>query len=172
MTSERQLAANRRNAVLSTGPRTDAGKIRTRRNALKHGLTARSVIELTVSEAEFTSFRRRVAAAYQPRSALDQELIFRLAGLLWRLRRASAIETGLLTIQANLQRELKSEQDADELNFDETDPIQIAKAFLRTSNLNGDALDRLNRYEVTLWRQTAQILFLLDGITRPRNARR
>jgi hypothetical protein len=38
--SERRLAANRRNAARSTGPRTQAGKIRSRRNALRHGLAA------------------------------------------------------------------------------------------------------------------------------------
>jgi hypothetical protein len=38
MTSEAKLAANRRNAQRSTGPRTAAGKARVRRNALQHGL--------------------------------------------------------------------------------------------------------------------------------------
>jgi hypothetical protein len=39
MASERQIAANRRNAKKSTGPRTLAGKQRSSRNALKHGLS-------------------------------------------------------------------------------------------------------------------------------------
>jgi hypothetical protein len=38
MTSQRKTEANRRNALRSTGPRTDAGKARSRRNAFKHGL--------------------------------------------------------------------------------------------------------------------------------------
>jgi hypothetical protein len=40
MTSERQIAANRRNAGKSTGPRSHAGKRRAARNSLKHGLAA------------------------------------------------------------------------------------------------------------------------------------
>jgi hypothetical protein len=40
MTSEAKVAANRRNARRSTGPRTRAGKMRVRRNALRHGLAA------------------------------------------------------------------------------------------------------------------------------------
>lgn len=40
MTSEAKIAANRRNARRSTGPRTTAGKLRVRRNALRHGLAA------------------------------------------------------------------------------------------------------------------------------------
>ena len=49
MASERQIAANRRNAAKSTGPRSGAGKQRTRNNAVRHGLfslaTSRSALE-------------------------------------------------------------------------------------------------------------------------------
>ena len=41
MASDRQRAANRRNAQRSTGPRSAAGKRASRQNALRHGLTAR-----------------------------------------------------------------------------------------------------------------------------------
>ncbi len=40
MVSERQIAANRRNAKRSTGPKTEAGKAVQRLNATKHGLTS------------------------------------------------------------------------------------------------------------------------------------
>jgi hypothetical protein len=45
MTSARQLQANRHNALKSTGPRTISGKQASRRNALRHGLTAETLIE-------------------------------------------------------------------------------------------------------------------------------
>jgi len=38
VTSLRQIEANRRNALKSTGPTTDAGKYRSRRNAVRHGV--------------------------------------------------------------------------------------------------------------------------------------
>ena len=44
MTSYRQIEANRRNALKSTGPKTEAGKLASRRNAVRHGLTAETVI--------------------------------------------------------------------------------------------------------------------------------
>ena len=44
MASEAQIAANRQNAQLSTGPRTDLGKRRSRANSLKHGLCAVVVV--------------------------------------------------------------------------------------------------------------------------------
>jgi hypothetical protein len=45
MTSWRQFQANRLNALKSTGPRTEEGKRTSRRNALRHGLTAETVID-------------------------------------------------------------------------------------------------------------------------------
>jgi hypothetical protein len=39
MTSEKQIAANRANAKKSTGPRTAAGKLKSSRNAFRHGLS-------------------------------------------------------------------------------------------------------------------------------------
>jgi hypothetical protein len=45
MTSNRRIAANRRNTVSSTGPRTSAGKMRSSRNALKHGLATSIAVD-------------------------------------------------------------------------------------------------------------------------------
>jgi hypothetical protein len=44
MTSDRQIAANRRNAHRSTGPRSDAGRKRSGRNSLRHGLAAAGTV--------------------------------------------------------------------------------------------------------------------------------
>jgi hypothetical protein len=46
MTSFRQIEANRRNALKSTGPNTEDSKRRSRRNALRHGLSAETVVEI------------------------------------------------------------------------------------------------------------------------------
>jgi len=40
--------------------------------------------------------------------------------------------------------------------------VQFAQCFLRLANLPNFALDRLSRYETTLWRQAAQILYALE----------
>ena len=104
MTSYRQIEANRRNALSSTGPKTEAGKQVSRGNALRHGLTAETVIGALEDVQDYKAFEEAIAADYDAQSAVERELVLRLASLLWRLRRATTMETGLFEIQANLLR--------------------------------------------------------------------
>jgi len=100
MSSFRQIEANRRNAQLSTGPVTKEGKERSRQNAVRHGLTAETVIHALEDADDYAAFEMAVASDYDARTAVERELVLRLASLLWRLRRATGIESGLFKIQA------------------------------------------------------------------------
>jgi hypothetical protein len=60
MTSFRQIEANRRNARKSTGPKTEAGKQRSRCNAVRHGLTAETVIGLLEDADDYKAFEAAV----------------------------------------------------------------------------------------------------------------
>jgi hypothetical protein len=102
MTSLRQIESNRRNALKSTGPKTEDGKARASRNAIRHGLTAETVIKLLEDPDDYKAFEQAVTADYDAETAVERELVLRLASLLWRLRRATTIETGLLQIQHQL----------------------------------------------------------------------
>src|SRR5262249_27618961 len=114
MSSFRQIEANRRNARLSTGPVTEEGKERSRQNALRHGLTAETVIDALEDADDYAAFEMAVTADYNAQSVVERELVLRLASLLWRLRRATAIESGLFKIQAKHLLQFRQRRQADQ----------------------------------------------------------
>src|SRR3954468_23081187 len=89
MTSFKQIEANRRNARRSTGPTSEQGKLRSRRNAVRHGLTAETVIAALEDAEDYAAFEAAVIADYDAQSAAERELVLRLARLLWRIRLAN-----------------------------------------------------------------------------------
>src|SRR3954447_6423957 len=105
MTTFKQIEANRRNARRSTGPTSNEGKQRSRCNAVRHGLTAETVISALEDAEDYKAFEAAVISDYDAQSAVERELVLRLASLLWRLRRATTMETGLFDIQADHLRE-------------------------------------------------------------------
>jgi hypothetical protein len=111
MSSDKQIDANRLNAKSSTGPRTEQGKRRSRRNAFRHGLTAETVIDTLENAADYDALAAAINADYRPRTNFELELVARLASLLWRLRRAVAIESGLMDIQAKSLRKRRAMND-------------------------------------------------------------
>jgi hypothetical protein len=112
MTSFRQFDANRRNARKSTGPITEEGKQRSRCNAVRHGLMAETVIGALEDAEDYEAFEAAIIADYDAQSAVGRELVLRLASLLWRLRRATTIETGIFEIQADHLSEFKQARQA------------------------------------------------------------
>jgi hypothetical protein len=190
MTSYRQIEANRRNALRSTGPKTESGKQVSRCNALRHGLTAETIICVLEDADDYKAFEAGITADYDAQSAVERELVLRLASILWRLRRATAMETGLFEIQAEHLRDYRQNRrpltdyrdvihavlrraDSDR-NVKADNTVEFARCFLRLANLSNFALDRLSRYEATLWRQVGRILFALDTLDRrkPQERRR
>src|SRR6516164_5786989 len=188
MTSYRQIEANRRNALKSTGPKTEAGKQASRRNTVRHGLTAETVIS-ALEDADDDA-----------ESVVEREHVLRLASILWRLRRATTMETGLFEIQAQHLYDYRQSREllpnsrevihavfrrADSVSADpasnplrnietlsdsgmkaDATALEFARCFLRLANLPNFALDRLSRYESTLWRQAGRILYALETLDR------
>lgn len=96
MTTTKQLEANKRNAQRSTGPRTEVGKARSRLNSRKHGLTAKMLIIVGEHADDFDELRAELLEQYDPQSAFECELVERVAGILWRLRRVPFFEAAIL----------------------------------------------------------------------------
>ena len=168
-----------------------------RRNALRHGLTAETVLSALEDAEDYKAFEAAITADYDAQSAVERELVLRLASILWRLRRATTMETGLFEIQAQQlhdyrqSRQLLShsgeviptmfrrtesasgdahsvsavsniEMLSDTGTKADATAVEFARCFLRLANLPNFALDRLSRYEATLWRQAGRILHALE----------
>ena len=138
MSSLRQIEANRRNARLSTGPVTEEGKRRSRQNAVRHGLTAETVIGSLEDAEDYAAFEMAVTADYDAESAVERELVLRLASLLWRLRRATAIETGLFELQVRQLLEFRQTRQTQRKQQDIVDSIYRASIASDKSMCNGE----------------------------------
>ena len=99
--SPRKLAANRRNALKSTGPRTPAGKLRSSKNHLKHGLCSDSPLLPGECPATFFTFRDELRSELQPKTPLQNILADRIAHLSWRLQRIADAERHLFPAEAH-----------------------------------------------------------------------
>jgi hypothetical protein len=95
MATPAQIAANRRNALKSTGPRTAVGKAASSRNALRHGLAARAAVVLGEDPADLARFRAELVAALAPSDGREEVLAEVAAEAAWRLRRVWRAEAAL-----------------------------------------------------------------------------
>lgn len=127
--TDAQLAANRQNALRSTGPRTAEGKAAVTRNALRHGLTAELVVLPTEDALAFAEFAEDLRESLRPVGAMEDLLAERLVAAAWRLRRALAIEQGIMRAEADKKM---------------SDP---GLPFWRDAQ-KGDALGKLRRYVI------------------------
>ena len=93
-------AANKANARKSTGPRTPAGKQRSSLNALRHGLTGHVVVLPTEDQAAYQRHLQRFVDQFQPKGALEEQLVQSLGDTTWRLNRVPATEATFLTLTA------------------------------------------------------------------------
>src|SRR5262245_5392933 len=75
---------------------------RSRRRAWRDGLADQTVVTTLEHVRSYRAFERILIGNIDPRSVIELALVHRLASLLWRLRRASAIETALFEIQGEL----------------------------------------------------------------------
>ena len=90
-----KASRNRRNAQSSTGPRTPEGKAASSMNALKTGLTGRTVLLPTDDAAAFEQHVASYFAEYQPEGLRERELAQSIAETRWRLNRSFVIEAAI-----------------------------------------------------------------------------
>ena len=94
-TTEAQIAANRINALSSTGPRTIEGKARTSQNALSSGLFSKRDFVRPEEAAEYTEIRDTLWSDLHPATLMEKIQTAEVVSATWRLRRCAALEEAL-----------------------------------------------------------------------------
>lgn len=182
MATDKQLVANRQNALRSTGPRSLAGKARASQNAVKHGLTAHTVIPGEDPE-EYIRFRGQIERSFKPVGRFEAELARRIADLQWRMRRIPAFEKAVLQYEAYLQAiehdginddyDPGRNEPIDELagtDADLVDPLRLGRVI--DSLLERGTLERLSRYERGMQRDLDSMLKVYHETQQARRERK
>ena len=94
--SDAQLAANRANAQLSTGPTSSEGKAKSCLNAVKTALTGRTVLLPADDAADYEHHLRSFEQEYSPVGQRERDLVQSIADTWWRLKRIPCLESALL----------------------------------------------------------------------------
>ena len=191
MTTASRIAANRKNAQRSTGPKTTRGKARSSRNATRHGLTSKQVVLLDEDELEFARFSEDMAGELSPQGRLEELLAEVAIAKAWRLRRAFRMESSTvnyLALDAGVEQERVKANRASVDVFDETDRRRVVDAdeydrataaaeraeaerdsnhvaIAVTQDARGaDMLTKLSRYETALERGMYRALHELERL--------
>jgi len=181
MTSQKQIEANRRNALDSTGPKAPETKAIVAKNAVKHGLRAQHTVIKGESQDEFNEFRNELIRYFNPVGFLEQLLADRFVTASWRLRRVVRIEVELYdymqqpTCHAGLDpvSRIKQFPPTDPYNNDtqEHEPpcnLRIVKTYPAESQVKTklnelkSTLERISRMDVSLKNISALKQYLID----------
>ena len=98
MSTQKQIAANRANAQLSTGPTSSTGLAKTSLNAVKTGLTGRTVLLPTDDVAAYESLVASFFKKHEPSGDDEHTLVQSLADTEWRLIRIPSLEAGIYAL--------------------------------------------------------------------------
>jgi hypothetical protein len=162
-TSEKKLAANRANALQSTGPRSARGKAMASRNATHHGLFSTRLFLDDEDPAEFDALLTDLQQALKPVGAVELALVERIAVNMWRQRRLVHAETATLAdsrqavkIAGEVSRELRLGY-GHELEEEDLEPVDPERAKWCEHII--DECERLETYDLRSLPGAAPLVF-------------
>jgi hypothetical protein len=165
--SLKKIEANRANARKSTGPRTEAGKSWSSRNAVKHGITARTLGLKTDDPDELNALIAGYFHQFAPANQAEADLVASLIVAAWSLRRSWRHETGVLDAQL-----IDDQQEIAEKYTSVDSDLRAALGFRNSSEKFPNTWHNLDRYQSRLRRQWSSALAdLLRLREDPRNSK-
>jgi hypothetical protein len=172
--SLRKLESNRSNGQKSTGPKTELGKRRSRRNAIKHGILASALLVKdgigAEDAAEFQEFFDSLHADLEPIGALETMLVEKIAVCFWRQKRALRCEAGFLKLSF-IPPSTNALDDLLDAFPIKPNPERDAVKDHHYLPLSPE-LDRILRYETAVQRQLMHAINQLERMQRARRGER
>ena len=159
--SAKQIAANRRNALFSTGPRTDEGKVVARLNSATHGLAGQHLVLRPDHEEAYAAYYADMLPELAPAGMIERDLARRIICDSWRLNRAAAVDINLLSNG--------KDEDRGSISF-EFPGEDLALADARAFRADAKTFNLLSLYEQRLQRSLQKNLALLRAMQKERKA--
>ncbi len=163
MISEKQLAANRRNAQRSTGPRTEEGKKVAALNARRHHLTGQVTTMTEADRIMHDAFSASIVDNLAPEGAMETQLAQRIATDSWRLNRLSAVEDNLFALGHNSK--------SDDIETEDPE-IHAALTAAKVYKEESKQLQLLTLYDQRINRSIQKNLAMLQTLQAARLAKR
>ena len=117
MSSLRKIDSARANGAKSRGPITEEGRKKSSMNALKHGLTARTVLFSNDNHDEYNALLESYIESLQPIDPVEMDFVVEMVNAKWQQRRVQKLETELFDREMN---EKKATLDKDYGSYSET----------------------------------------------------
>ncbi len=160
MATEKQTAANRLNALKSTGPRTPGGRAAVCLNGVTHGLTAETLVLNGESKDDFKALFDSLEAEHQPTTPTEEILVADLAMAVWRRRRLYNMEAGYYKVRTTNEALYAAPQKLDD-----------ASLLGKVASNSGDTMALIGRQEARLERTYFKALHELQRLRKEREAK-
>jgi hypothetical protein len=166
MATQKQIDANRINALKSTGPRTATGKSKSRLNALRDGLTGQIVTLSPQDRPVFEQLKAEVLAGFNPQTIIERKLAHAIAWDTWRLDHLRAIEMNLYVMghEEYANEQIASTDLTDPEALTEPDDLDTAFADVRTFQTEAPRLELMSLYEQRMTRNLHRNIGLLRDL--------
>ena len=135
--SLQKISANRKNAQLSTGPKTEVGKAKSALNAVKHGIFTKECLKNVFDEElqDYEVLRLGVFESLKPKDQMQAILCDKIAIDTWRLRKVLAFEQGAMQLEI--------------LKLDSDSPVELSRrvSLIRNYNSHKSEWAGLNQFK-------------------------
>ncbi|MEP6537657.1 MAG: hypothetical protein ABJF23_20145 [Bryobacteraceae bacterium] len=140
MSTKQKRKIAKKNGAKAAGAKSPQGIQTSAKNALRHGLTSKTLVLANESPEKFTQLLQAYIGKFQPTDEVEMNLVDEMVAARWRQQRAWAIQTAALDLQMETQTvEVRGE------------PARVAHAFIAMAK-EEKVLELILRYEISFSR--------------------